>query len=445
MKSNEKNLTVGSELSTIVLFTLPMLAGNLFQQLYNVVDSVIVGKFINSDALAAVGATGSITYLFYSLCLGLGTGAGILSAQQYGAGNVEKVKKTIINSAYVIGIFAIVISIISVILSRQLLIMLNTPESILEDAVGYMKIACAGTIAVAAYNWIAFILRSLGDSKTPLIFLIVSSIINVVLDLFFILGLNMGINGAAIATVIAQGVSAIASIIYAFLRSNYFKFSKEVIRPDGTICKKCVTTGFPIALQNAMISVSMISLQRTANGFGKNVMAAYTASMRVEQLIQQPYASLGSAMSTFTGQNYGAGKNKRIIKCYHQCVLMVLGFSLVMTALFLTFSHVIAGFFVSKELVIEIAARGLRLNCLFYFFLGLIHLTRGLLNGIGDVNFTLINGFCEVVGRIGFSIILAQLLSIGYMSVWGTTALTWFITSLLCIVRYVWKRKKGSL
>lgn len=445
MKAYEKNLTEGGELSAIIMFTLPMLAGNLFQQLYNVVDSVIVGKFIGSDALAAVGATGSITYLFYTLCLGLGTGAGILTAQSYGAKDDERVKKTIVNSAYVIGVFAVIISVISVAAARQLLILLNTPESVLGASAGYMRISCAGTIAVAAYNWIAFILRSLGDSKTPLVFLIVSSLLNVILDLFFILALGIGINGAALATVISQGISAAASIVFAFSRSRYFRFSKDHLQANKIICVKCVKIGLPIALQNAMISVSMISLQRTANGFGKNVMAAYTASMRVEQLIQQPYASLGSAMSTFTGQNYGAGKRERITNCYRRCVMLTLGFSLVMTALFLIFAEVIAGFFVDKQLVIEIAAKGLRLNCLFYFFLGMIHLTRGLLNGIGDVNFALINGFCEVVGRIGFSFLLANLLSLGYISVWGTTALTWLITMILCVVRYISKRRQGEI
>jgi putative MATE family efflux protein len=270
----------------------------------------------------------------------------------------------------------------------------------------------------------------------------VSSLLNVILDLFFVLTLGMGINGAALATVISQGISAVASTAFAFRKSKYFRFTAKHTAPDGIICKKCIATGVPIALQNAMISVSMISLQRTANGFGKHVMAAYTASMRVEQLIQQPYASLGSAMSTFTGQNYGAGKRERITSCYRRCVLLVLGFSLVMTALFLIFANGIAGFFVDKRVVISIAAKGLRLNCLFYFFLGMIHLTRGLLNGIGDVNFALINGFCEVVGRIGFSLLLARVLEIGYISVWGTTALTWLLTMLLCVARYIGMRRK---
>ena len=432
----KRSLTEGNELKGIVLFTLPMLAGNLFQQVYNLVDSVIVGKYLGADALAAVGATGSITYFFYTLCLGLGTGAGIMTAQSFGAGRTDRIKRTIVNSAYVIGVFAVVISILSILAAKPLLKLLDTPSTLIDAAAGYMMISCAGTIAVAAYNWIAFILRALGDSKTPLVFLVVSSILNVVLDLYFILSLKMGVNGAALATIISQAISAAASIIFAFKKNRFFRINKEYLTPDTELCISCIKTGVPLALQNAIISLSMIVLQRTANGFGENVMAAYTASMRVEQLIQQPYSSLGAAMSTFTGQNYGAGKPERIKTCYRKCVLLVLFFSLAMTALFLTLSEPIAGFFVDEPPVIAIAAEGLRLSCLFYFFLGLIHLTRGVLNGVGDVNFAFINGICEFVGRVLFSYLLAELFSVGHLSVWGTSALTWLLTMLLCVIRY---------
>lgn len=438
----EKNLTKGPELSVILKFTLPMLFGNLFQQLYNIVDSAIVGKFISSNALASVGATGSITYFFYSLCLGLGTGAGILAAQRYGANDKKQVKATIWNSAYVIGFFAIILTAVSIALSKPVLIFLNTPDEVLADAVLYMRISCAGTIAVAAYNWIAFLLRALGDSKTPLIFLIVASLLNVILDLFFILILHTGVSGAAYATILSQAISAIASITFAIRKNPYFKPQLEHIKFRRNMAVLCVKTGVPIALQNAIISVSMISLQRTANGFGPNVMAAYTASMRVEQLMQQPYSSLGSAMSTFTGQNYGANLQDRIMRCYKRCVLVVLIFSLVMMGLFLIFASPIVSIFVSEAIVIKYAAMGLRVNCCFYFFLGMIHLTRGLLNGVGDVNFALINGICEVVGRIGFAFLLVNLFHFGSISVWVTTALTWVITMILCVVRFIgWRRK----
>ena len=417
-----KKMTEGSELKHIILFTLPLFAGNVFQQLYNIVDSIIVGKFLGSDKLAAVGTTGSLTYLFSTLCIGLSVGAGILISQRFGAGMHKEVKKLITNSAYVILAFGAVVTVISVALAGLLMKMMNTPENLLQDATSYMRAACSGTICVAAYNWINAVMRSLGDSRTPLIFLVVASLLNVGLDLLFVVVFGWGVVGAAYATVISQGISAAGSIIVGFRRNPYFRLTREDAKPVGEVCRKCITTGIPIALQNAMISVSMIFLQRTANGFGETVMAAYTATMRVEQLVQQPFASLNAAVSTFAGQNIGAGLQKRVIRGYHRSMLVTVGFAMFIMGIFLL----------------------LGLSCLFYIALGTIHTTRGLLNGAGDVVYAMINGFVEVVGRIGFAIILVHIPEMGWWAVWTTTCLTWVITALMSLIRYwqgKWKNK----
>ncbi len=443
-----KSMTEGSELGHILKFSLPLLVGNLFQQLYNVVDSAIVGKYLGSDKLAAVGSTGSITYLFYTLCIGLATGAGILIAQRFGAKDYDSVKRLIANSAYAMGLIGVVISVVSTLCAEPLLRLLNTPESLLPDAVGYMQIACMGTVAVAAYNWINSVLRSLGDATTPLIFLIVASVLNVVLDLLFVCVFDWDVQGAALATIISQAVSAVGSIIFAAAKNPCFRLTREELSFSARIFAKCYTTGVPIALQNALVSVSMISLQRTANGFGEDVMAAYTASMRVEQLVQQPFASLNVAISTFAGQNIGAGKTKRAIKGYHRCVAVGFAFSLLMLALFLLFSRSIVGVFVDEPAVLDIGEKALRLSCLFYFPLGLIHITRGMLNGAGDVGFALLNGIAEVVGRIGFAAILVSIPAVGYWAVWGTTCLTWVLTAAMSLIRYKcgsWKKKSAAL
>ena len=232
MKAEIKPMTDGSELGHILRFTLPLLAGNLFQQLYNIVDSVIVGKHLGYNALAAVGATGSVTYFFYTLCIGLAVGIGILIAQSFGGGRLDDVKKLIANSAYVLGGFGIIVSIASTLAAPMLLKMLGTPDSIFDTAVGYMRISCAGTAAVAAYNWINAVLRSLGDSKTPLIFLIIASILNVVLDILFVMVLEMGVNGAAWATITAQGISAAGSIIFAFYKNPCFSLTRTDAVPE---------------------------------------------------------------------------------------------------------------------------------------------------------------------------------------------------------------------
>jgi len=439
-----KNMTSGSEIGHILRFTLPLLAGNLFQQLYNIVDSIIVGRYLGKSAFASVGETGSFTFLFYNLCIGLATGAGILIAQSFGAGKNDNVKKLIANSAYVLGAFGVLISAVSAICVPFCLRLLGTLDSVFDAASQYMKISCAGTVAVAAYNWINAVMRALGDSKTPLIFLIIASVLNVLLDLLFVIVFDMGINGAAWATVIAQGISAAGSIIFAFCKSPCFKLSRSDIVPDRKIILKCARTGIPVALQNSVISISMIYLLRTANSFkSEAVIAAYTATMRVEQLIQQPFSSLGAAVSTFTGQNIGAEKTERVIKGFRQSVKAAVIFSLIMLTVFLLFSKYIVGVFVKEPDVLEIGAGALKLSACFYVFLGLIHTTRGLLNGAGDVGYTMINGFMEVAGRIGFAILLTHIPSVGYWAIWGTSCLTWFITGLMGVVRYKTGRWKS--
>jgi len=443
MASYAKTMTEGSEFGSIIKFTLPLLLGNLFQQFYNIVDSIIVGQYLGKSALAAVGATGSITYFFYAFCIGISLGAGIIIAQHFGAGNENEVKKYISNSAYVIIAFGIILSVISFIFTPDLLCLLETPDSIFDMSVGYMRIACAGTVAVAAYNWINAVMRSLGNSKIPLIFLIVASILNIGLDLLFVVVLDMGVNGAAYATVIAQGLSALSCIIFAFFRFAQFRFEKNNAAFNAKAAKNCFSKGIPIAIQNALISVSMIYLQRTANTFGDTVIASYTATMRVEQIIQQPFWSLSSALSTFVGQNLGAGKLERCIKGYRKSMLAMAVFSVFMLVLFILFSERIINIFVGDTEVIIIGGSALKLSACFYVFLGTIHITRGILNGAGDVGYAMVSGFVEVAGRIVFATILASIPAIGCWAVWTTSGLTWLLTGLMILIRYKggkWRR-----
>ena len=436
MAKYTKNMTEGSEFQIIIKFTLPLLLGNLFQQFYNIVDSVIVGQYLGSSALAAVGATGSMTFLFYTLCIGLSVGTGILIAQHFGAGNEDYVKKLIANSSYVILFFGIILTVVSVLLAPTMLHILETPDSIFDTAVGYMQIACAGTVAVAAYNWINAVLRALGNSSVPLIFLIVASVLNVGLDLLFVIVFGMGVNGAALATITAQAVSAAGSIIFAFLKFPQFRIGKDNARFNKPIAWNCVAKGVPIALQNAFISVSMIYLQRTANMFGDTVIASYATTMRVEQLIQQPFISLSTALSTFTGQNLGAGRLDRCIRGFRKSMIAMAVFAVVMLGVFMLISELIVSIFVSDADVINIGGTALKLSACFYLFLGTIHTTRGLLNGSGDVGYAMFNGIVEVIGRIGFATVLAMIPEIGCWAVWATSGLTWFITGLMSYLRY---------
>lgn len=258
-------MTSGSVTRSVIRFSLPLLLGNLLQQTYNIVDTIIVGKFLGNHALAAVGATGSITYLFYTLCIGLAIGAGILIAQSFGANDITGVRRHLVNSAVVTAAFGIGISLLSVVFARPVLIWLRVPDYLLDDAVSYMAIACAGTICVAAYNWINAVMRALGNAVTPLVFLGVATAINVVLDLLFVVNFSIGVAGAAIATVISQGLSALGCILYCLHKYPELRPHREELRPDASRIRRCIRTGIPIALQNGLIAVSMVALQSVTN------------------------------------------------------------------------------------------------------------------------------------------------------------------------------------
>lgn len=438
------DMTEGNEVSHIIKFTLPMLIGNVFQQFYNLIDSIVVGKYVGANALAAVGACGSLSFLFFSVCLGLSVGIGILISQYFGAKEEEQVKRAIANSTYVIGISGIIMSILGVVLARQVLQLLNTPPEILSDSVSFLRIASGGMIAVAAYNAVAAMLRALGDSKTPLIFLIVSCAINVILDLIFVLKFGFGVSGTAFATVISQACAAIGCVVFALLKNPYFKLKREHWRVNRSMISKCIKIGVPVAVQNSAIAVSLVALQSVVNGFGETAVAAFTATSRVEQLIQQPFNSLGAAISTFSGQNMGADKLDRVKKGYHKSIFIVAVFSFLALLVAQLGGRNIMEIFVNDEAVISLGASAIKITSCAYFPLGMIYITRGLLNGTGDAFYAMINGFVEVAGRVGFSGSLAIIPFLGVWSVWTTSGLTWTITAIASVIRYKqgkWKKK----
>ncbi len=439
-RKNITDMTVGNPAGHIVRFTLPLLLGNLFQQFYNMVDSIVVGNFVGADALAAVGACGSMNFLFFSLSSGLAIGIGIIVAQFFGAGDEKNVRNTIANSIYVLGIAAITVSILGILLCPAILKLLQTPDSIIGDSIIYMRTTCAGILFIATYNGVAAILRALGDSKTPLYFLIVSSVINVVLDLLFVLIFQWSVFGVALATIIAQAVSAITCIIYAYKKIEYFRLTKEQLQIQPQIVVNSFKIGVPIALQNSMIAVSCMVLQGVVNTFGETIMASYTIIGRIEQIVQQPFSSLGAALTTYSGQNMGAGKTERVKKGFRQATLMVLIFSVCMIPIAYIFGEQIIGIFVKEAEVIEIGSKALRINSLCYFGLGMIYVPRAVLNGCGDTNFAMINGLTEVVCRVLYSQVLTRIPFLGFWGIWLTTGATWLTTAVVCVIRY-WQGK----
>lgn len=261
-----------------------MVVGNVFQQLYNMVDSMIVGRVVGADALAAVGATGSLNFLFFSLCGGMANGTGVVISQHFGAGNHDHVRKAIANAAYIMLVVGTVMGGLGILLSRPVLVLLNTPANILDDAVLYMRIMCAGVLAVALYNCISAILRAVGDSKTPLYFLMVASVLNIVLDLLFVRTFHMGVAGAGIATIISQLLSGVGSLMFALKKNPFFRISRELRRADRDIIWQCTRMGVPLAFQTSLIAISCVALQSVVNTFGSVVVVAFTATSRIEQL-----------------------------------------------------------------------------------------------------------------------------------------------------------------
>lgn len=443
-KINMTDMTTGSPARHILTFALPLLLGNLFQQLYNMVDSVVVGNYVGKNALAAVGTCGSMSFLFFSLSSGLAIGIGIIVSQFYGAKDEQQVRNTIANSIYVLVTAALAVSVLGILLCPALLRLLQTPKHIMEDATLYLRTTCAGIIAIALYNGVAAVLRALGDSRTPLYFLILSSVVNVILDLAFVIYCDMGVFGVALATIISQAVSAVTCLLYAYHKVPYFRLTREELRPHKAIILKSFRLGIPMALQSSMIAISCMVLQGVVNSFGDTVMAAFTITSRVEQIIQQPFNSLGTAMTTYAGQNMGAGKPDRVRKGLRQATLMILAFCLLMVPIFFLLGPQIVRIFVKEQDVIEMGYRALRITSLFYFGLGMIYVPRGLLNGCGDTAFSMINGITEVACRIGYSQILLRIPILGYWSVWITTGLTWITVATVCMIRYLsgkWRQK----
>ena len=424
------------------VFALPLLIGNLFQQMYNMADSMIVGKLLGANALAAVGATGSISFLFFSVCNGLSSGGGIVTAQYFGAGDDLRVKRAIVNAAFIMLASSLLTSAVAVPLVPVVLGWMGTPGEILPDAITYMRMTSASVPLVAIYNYAASMQRALGDSRTPLYFLVVSCLLNVALDLLFGGPLHMGVFGAALATMIAQLLAGAGSLVYAFRTNPYFRLTRRDIALDRQISGAAVRMGLPLALQWSLIAISTTALQTFTNSFGPDAVAAFTATSRLEQLVQQPFGSMSMALSTYTSQNYGAGRRKRIREGFTDSMLATAVLAAVMLLTMQLLGNRLIGLFVNEAPVIEMGGAALKITSWFYIFLGTIYACRGVLNGVGDALFAFINGIVEIAGRVGLPMLLVLIPGVGVWAIWYTAGITWGLAGLSCVLRYIaWRRR----
>lgn len=384
MKDTNINMTEGNTTRLLLVFALPMMVGNIFQQFYNLADSIVVGQLVGADALASIGVTSSITFLFFALCNGIGSGGGVVTSQFFGHNDTDHVKSCITNTAYLMVIFPILVGTVAFFLSKPLLVLLETPQKLMPDALLYTRMMCIGMVFVSLYNYISSILRALGDSKTPLYFLIFSCVLNTGLDILFVQVFHLSVLGAAIATLIAQFLSGALCLLYAFCTNPYFRLTKKDFAINKEIIRKSIRIGLPMSLQFSMIAISCMALQRVVNRFGDVTDAAFTATSRIEQVIHQPYQTLGAALATYSGQNYGADKKDRLSEGYKKSLLLMAGFTLLMVPVMQLFGEQITHLFVKEEEVIKMGAKALRISSLFYIFLGVIYVVRGVLNGVGD-------------------------------------------------------------
>ncbi len=439
MKSRAKNMTTGNPTTLIISFMLPMMMGNIFQQFYNIVDTIIAGRFIDAKALAAVGSTGSVTNLIFALGNGLATGIGIIASQYFGSGDLKALKKVISNAFATVPLTSLFVGAVGFLLARPVLTyVMKTPEAILESAISYMSIITLGFIGTALYNTIAYIMRGVGDSKTPLYFLIVSSILNILMDLFYVIVCDMGVIGLAVATVTAQALSAAGAIAYAFLRNPFFRLEKSDWKLDKKIIIKCYTIGGSMALQSGLIAMSNVILQRVVNSFDYIVVAAYTTASKIENLVNMQLKSLQDSLSTFTGQNIGAKKDDRIKLGYKSGMIMSAIYAVIMIAVMRLFGEFFVKIFIdsSETEIITYGAKAMRILSCFYIPLGVIYVCRGILNGAGDAKFPLISGIAEMSGRIIFPAFLCSLPFLGAWGLWVASGITWTIVATTAFVRY---------
>lgn len=436
------DMTKGNPLKLLLSFMLPVLAGNIFQQFYNVVDSVLVGQFLGVDALAAVGATGSVVFLVWGLVQGLTSGFSVVISQQFGAKNWKGMKHYESVSVILCGIIAVIMTIILMLILDDILQIMNTQENIFSDTRAYLGVLFAGTVITFAFNMLAGMLRALGDSKTPLIFLVVSSIINIILDIVFILTFQMGVAGAAYATLIAQFVSALLCIIHIARKYDILKLSAKELTFSLSSAGRLLGVGIPMGLQFSITAIGTMIVQSALNKLGSAYIAGFAGAGKIQNITAQPFPSLGVAMATYVGQNYGAGQMGRIregVRCGFKISII---FGLVAAFIIYVFGGDMMHIFVSdgNTEVIEYGVQYLRMAAWFYVPLSLIFVYRNTLQGLGDGLIPMLGGVFELVARGGAIWVLAE--PFGYLGICASDPAAWVMALIPLVPVYYWKIKK---
>lgn len=442
-----KDMTSGSPMKLILGFSVPLLFGFLFQQFYNLVDTLIVGRFLGVDALAAVGSTGSLNFLIIGFCMGVCNGFAIPLAHRFGAGDDKGLREYMMNAVYLAVIFAVVMTVVTVVFCRPILQLMRTPDNIIDDAYTYIVIIFAGIPVTYLYNLIAGIIRSMGDSKTPVVFLTLASVINIVLDLIFIINFGMGVAGAALATVISQAISGVGCLIYSLKRFEILHTNEEERRVNGSYMKTLCGMGVPMGLQYSITAIGSVILQSAVNTLGSNAVAAMTAGGKVSMFFCCPFDALGSTMATYGGQNVGAGKMERIRDGLKSCSLLGIIYSIFAFVVLFFAGEQFARFFVesAQPEIISNVHLFLIINSAFYIPLAFVNIVRFLIQGMGYSKLAILAGVFEMIARalVGFAFVPI----FGFPAACFASPMAWILADAFLFPAYfhVYKKTKNML
>lgn len=439
-----KDLTIGKEGRLIFNFAVPMLIGNVFQQLYNIVDAAIVGNFLGKEALAAVGASFPIIFTLISLIIGIASGAMVVISQYFGAKDMEKVKRTIDTFYIFMFIAALVITAAGIYFSEDILRLMQLPEEILPQATTYMSIYLIGIVSFFGFNGTSAILRGLGDSKTPLYFIIIATFSNIALDILFVVVFKWGISGVAFATVISQTGAFITTIIYLNRYHEVIKLKFRKLIFDWELFYKSLKIGLPAGLQHTIVALGMMALMGIVNTFGTNVIAGYSVAIRLDSLAIMPAMNFSAALATFVGQNLGANKQKRVKKGMLFTLLMSSAFSITIMAILLIWGKDLMNLFTSDTEVVRIGYEYLSIVSLFYIVFSIMFTLNGVLRGAGD---TLIPMFITLLALWGVRIPAAYLLSrkFGEIGIWWAVPMGMVVGVVLTFIYYKTGRYKKKI
>ena len=438
MHRQTRDLTEGRPLPLLVSFSLPLMVGNVFQQMYTVVDTAVVGKALGVGALAALGASDWLNWMMLGVIQGLTQGFGIMMAQDFGSRQMDRLRRTIGASAVLSAIGALVLLAVGQVAIAPILRLLQTPDAIQGDTVLYLRIMFGGVPVVMAYNLFAGMIRSLGDSKTPLYAMMVASCVNIGLDLLFVLVFHWGIAGAAAATLIAQ-VFAAGFCLWHLGKLPVLKMKREDFRLDWSQAGQLLQLGFPMAFQNAIISVGGMIVQSVVNGFGMIFIAGFTATNKLYGILEIAATSYGYAMVTYAGQNLGAGKKKRISQGMRSGLLIALVTSLGISALMLGFGKVILGWFITADgedgiQALTIAYHYLSIMSVCLPILYVLHVVRSCIQGLGNTVLPMVSGFAEFFMRTGAALLLP--LAVGESGIFYAEILAWLGADLILVPSY---------